>query len=331
MPSTPSPPCTRRAPDAGAEAAIEVGGLGKRFGRVTALDGVDLTVPRGTVHGLLGHNGAGKSTLVGVLATLVRPTRGTVRVAGHDALRHPERVRRRIALTGQRTTLDLTMSGRGNLLMTARLLGAGRRAARTRAGELLDAFGLAAAADRPARTYSGGMLRRLDLAMTLVRRSDVVFLDEPGTGLDPASRLDMWDMVRHLTDLGTTVLLTTQHLEEADRLADVVTVLADGRIVATGAPEDLKRRIGRRSATAELATAEDTATAVRALAGAGLRPDGDHERRTVTVALDHDEDLAAVVRALDAAEVRPTRLTLSEPGLDQVYLALTGHRRTEAR
>ncbi|MUN35847.1 ABC transporter ATP-binding protein [Actinomadura litoris] len=310
--------------------SIEVRGVTKRFGRVTALDDVDLTVPKGAVHGLLGHNGAGKSTLVGILATLLRPTGGSVRVAGLDVLERPAQVRRRIAVTGQQTTLDLTMSGRDNLYMTARLLGAGRRAARARTGRLLEAFELTAAADRPARAYSGGMRRRLDLAMTLVRRSEVVFLDEPGTGLDPASRLATWDMVRRLTATGTTVVLTTQHLEEADRLADAVTVLADGRVVATGSPEELKRRIGRRSATVHLATAADTLTADHALAGAGLHPECDHPRRALTVTLNRDRDLTAVVRALDAAAIEPTRLTLAEPGLDQVYLALTGHRRTEA-
>ncbi|WP_242911016.1 ABC transporter ATP-binding protein [Actinomadura terrae] len=311
-------------------APIEVRGLSKHFGRVIALDAVDLTVPRGAVHGLLGHNGAGKSTLVGVLATLLRPTRGTVRVAGHDVLERPAQVRRRIALTGQQTTLDLTMSGRDNLFMTARLLGAGRRAARARTDQLLEAFELTAAADRPARGYSGGMRRRLDLAMTLVRRSEVVFLDEPGTGLDPASRLATWDMVRGLTATGSTVVLTTQHLEEADRLADAITVLADGRVVATGPPEDLKRRIGRRSATVRLATAADTLAADRALTAAGLPPECDRPRRALTITLTRDRDLTAVVRVLDAAGIEPTRLTLSEPGLDQVYLALTGHRRTEA-
>ncbi|MBE1536699.1 ABC transporter ATP-binding protein [Actinomadura algeriensis] len=310
-------------------AAIEVEGLGKSFGDVTALDGIDLTVPRGTVLGLLGHNGAGKSTLIGVLATLLRPTRGTARVAGHDVVADKSRVRRSIGVAGQSTTVDPAMSGRDNLLVIARLFGAGRRDARARADRLLDLFGLADAAGRPARTYSGGMRRRLDLAVTLVRRPEVVFLDEPGTGLDPVSRLDMWEMVRGLTGLGSTVVLTTQHLEEADRLADSITVLAGGRVIAAGSPEELKGRIGRRTATAWFATDEETVTAHRALDRAGgLRPVCDRPHRSVTTALTRDRDLADLVRALDSAAVEPARLTLAEPGLDQVYLALMSERRS---
>ncbi|WP_019629986.1 daunorubicin resistance protein DrrA family ABC transporter ATP-binding protein [Actinomadura atramentaria] len=307
--------------------AIEAVGLGRRFGAVAALDGVDLAVPAGSVLGLLGHNGAGKSTLVHVLATLLRPTSGTARVAGHDVVRQAARVRRSIGVTGQQATLDLTMSGRDNLLLVARLLGAGRRQARARADHLLDLFGLAAAADRPARTYSGGMRRRLDLAATLVRRPEVLFLDEPGTGLDPVSRLDLWDMVRQLTGTGTTVVLTTQHLEEADRLADAIVVLAGGRIIASGSPADLKARVGRRTATVQLSTDPDADAAETALRRADLRPVRDG--RTLTTALTRDSDLTAVVRALDAAAVEPDRLTVAEPGLDEVYLALTA--RTEAR
>ncbi|OLT16569.1 daunorubicin/doxorubicin resistance ABC transporter ATP-binding protein DrrA [Actinomadura sp. CNU-125] len=304
-------------------AAIEVTGLGKSFGKVAALDGVDLTVPQGTVLGLLGHNGAGKSTLIGVLATLLRPSRGTARVAGHDVVDEPSRVRRSIGVAGQTTTLDPAMSGRDNLLVIARLCGAGRRDARARADRLLELFGLTAAAGRPARTYSGGMRRRLDLAVTLVRRPEVVFLDEPGTGLDPVSRLDMWDMVRGLTGLGSTVVLTTQHLDEADRLADSITVLSGGRVIADGTPEELKARIGRRTATAWFAADQDAVTACRALDHAGLRPVLDRPQRSVAAALTRDRDLADLVRALDAAAVEPARLTLAEPGLDQVYLALT--------
>ncbi|QFG20274.1 ABC transporter ATP-binding protein [Actinomadura sp. WMMB 499] len=309
------------------DAAIEMAGLGKSFGNVTALDGIDLTVPRGTVLGLLGHNGAGKSTLIGVLATLLRPSRGTARVAGHDVVADPSRVRRSIGVAGQATTLDPAMSGRDNLLVIARLFGAGRRDARARADLLLELFGLTAAAGRPARTYSGGMRRRLDLAVTLARRPEVVFLDEPGTGLDPVSRLDVWEMVRGLTGLGSTVVLTTQHLEEADRLADSITVLSGGSVIATGSPEELKARVGRRTATAWFTTGEDAVTAHRALDRAGgLRPVCDRPQHRVTTVLSRDRDLADLVRTLDAAGVEPARLTLAEPDLDQVYLALTSER-----
>ncbi|GAA2410118.1 ATP-binding cassette domain-containing protein [Actinomadura vinacea] len=310
-------------------AAIEVAGLGKRFGSVTALDGIDLVVPPGTVLGLLGHNGAGKSTLVGVLATLLRPSWGSARVAGHDVVRHAPRVRRAIGVTGQDATLSLGMSGRDNLILVARLFGAGPRHARARADRLLELFGLTAAADRPARSYSGGMRRRLDLAVTLVRRPEVLFLDEPGTGLDPVSRLGMWDMVRRLAGTGCTVVLTTQHLEEADRLADSITVLAAGRVVASGPPEELKARIGRRTVRVWFATDDEVATADQALRQAGLPPERDGRQRSVTVTLAAENDLAAIVRTLDAAALEPARLTLDEPGLDQVYFALTG--RTEAR
>ncbi|SEG85554.1 ABC-2 type transport system ATP-binding protein [Thermomonospora echinospora] len=309
--------------------AVEVIGLRRSFGETAALDGIDLTVPRGTVLGLLGHNGAGKSTLVNVLTTLLRPTGGTARVAGHDVVEQAARVRRSIGLAGQHVTLDLAMSARDNLILAARLWGAGRRQARERAGHLLEVFGLTAAADRPARSCSGGMRRRLDLAVTFTRRPEVVFLDEPGTGLDPVSRLGMWDMVRGLTRAGSTVVLTTQHLEEADHLADSITVLAEGRVVASGTPADLKARVGRRTVEVRCVAADDVARAGEALHRAGLRPECDPLRRTVTAVVTRERDLAAMVRALDAAAVEPTRLTLAEPGLDQVYLALVGHGGTE--
>src|SRR6187401_1611700 len=221
--------------------AIEAEGLVKRFGATTALAGVDLAVRPGTVLGLLGPNGAGKTTAVRVLATLLAPDGGTARVDGHDVAGAPAKVREAIGLTGQYASVDDTLSGRQNLIMIGRLLDMRRRDARARAAELLEWFDLTDAADRPARTYSGGMRRRLDLAASLVGRPAVVFLDEPTTGLDPSKRDDMWQVVRQLTADGSTVLLTTQYLEEADELADDIVVFDHGRVIAHGTPEELKR------------------------------------------------------------------------------------------
>ncbi|MGH3242294.1 MAG: ABC transporter ATP-binding protein, partial [Spirillospora sp.] len=211
---------------------IETIGVGKRFDRVVALHGVDLAVPPGTVHALLGHNGAGKSTLINILATQIPPSHGTARVCGHDVVGQAPQVRRRIGLTGQTATLDERISGRDNLVLIGRLLGAGRRPAHARADELLEAFQLTDAAGRQTRGYSGGMRRRLDLAACLVGRPEVIFLDEPTTGLDPASRLGMWEIVEGLVREGATVLLTTQYLDEADRLADAITILSAGKVIA---------------------------------------------------------------------------------------------------
>ncbi|PRX98040.1 ATP-binding cassette domain-containing protein [Allonocardiopsis opalescens] len=304
---------------------IEVIGVSRRFGAVLALDDVTLSVPAGTVLGLLGHNGAGKTTLIEILTALCRPSAGTARVAGYDVVTQAAQLRRRIGLTGQSVALDEQISGRDNLVLIARLLGAGRRAARARGGELLDAFDLAGAADRPVRTYSGGMRRRLDLAASLIGRPDVLFLDEPTTGLDPAGRRAAWQVVRELVRGGTTVMLTTQYLDEADRLADAITVLADGRVVASGTPAELKARAGGRTATARPAEAEAVTDALYALRTIGLRADADLGAVTVPVAA--PGDLAAIARALDDAPIGPYELTLTEPTLDDVYLSLMGTRR----
>lgn len=216
------------------DAVIEVAGLSKTFGSVAALDDVSLSVRKGSVLGLLGHNGAGKTTLVNILSTLLRPSRGRARVAGFDVVGDGVEVRRRIGLTGQYAAVDETLSGRDNLILIARLLGAGRADASARADELLEIFQLSDAARRRAKTYSGGMRRRLDLAASLVGRPDVLFLDEPTTGLDPVARRGLWQVVERLVEDGATVLLTTQYLDEADYLADSITVLAEGRIVASG-------------------------------------------------------------------------------------------------
>ncbi|HEY2724253.1 MAG TPA: ATP-binding cassette domain-containing protein [Pseudonocardiaceae bacterium] len=304
------------------ELMIDAVDVHKTFGEVTALDGVSVEVPPGTVHGLLGHNGAGKTTLVNVLTTLFPPTSGSATVAGFDVVRDGAEVRRRIGVTGQFASVDEDLTGTQNLVLLGRLLGASRREATRRAEELLELFGLADAADRPAQGYSGGMRRRLDLASSLVGRPDVVFLDEPTTGLDPESRLGMWDVVRTLVGRGTTVLLTTQYLEEADRLADAITVLANGRVVAAGTAADLKSRVGRRTVSATLATAADVGPALDTLRRAGLEPL--QSGRTLTAPVDSSRSLAVVVRALDDAGIEADELGLHEPTLDDVYLTLTG-------
>ncbi|MGH3932072.1 MAG: ATP-binding cassette domain-containing protein, partial [Pseudonocardiaceae bacterium] len=274
------------------------------------------------VHGLLGHNGAGKTTLVNVLTTLFPPTGGTATVAGFDVVRDGAQVRRRIGVTGQFASVDDDLTGTQNLVLLGRLLGASRRDATRRAHELLDLFGLAEAADRTAESYSGGMRRRLDLASSLVGRPDVVFLDEPTTGLDPESRLGMWDVVRTLVGGGTTVLLTTQYLEEADRLADSITVLSQGKVVAAGTAAELKSRIGRRTVSATLAAAADIGPALDTLRRAGLDPL--RSGQTLIAPVESSRALAVVVRALDDAGIEAAELGLHEPTLDDVYLTLTG-------
>ncbi len=301
---------------------IEADEVTKKFGDVTALDGVRIQVPRGSVLGLLGHNGAGKTTLVNILTTMLAPTGGSASVAGFDVVAAGNEVRRRIGLTGQFASVDEQLSGTDNLVLIARLLGASRREARARADELLDLFSLTDAARRPARTYSGGMRRRLDLAASLVGRPDVIFLDEPTTGLDPASRVGMWEIVEELVGGGTTVLLTTQYLEEADRLADAITVLSAGRVVATGTAAELKARVGKRAVHVTLAAPQDANTAVSALTMRGLAPLLDEARAELRTPVDSSADLAVVVRALDEVHVEVAELALTEPSLDDVYLTL---------
>jgi ABC-2 type transport system ATP-binding protein len=301
---------------------IEATGITKTFGDVTALDGVTVEVARGSVLGLLGHNGAGKTTLVNILTTMFPPTSGTARVAGFDVARDGDEVRGRIGLTGQFASVDEQLSGVDNLVLIARLLGATRREARARADELLDLFDLTAAAKRAARTYSGGMRRRLDLAASLVGRPDVIFLDEPTTGLDPESRLGMWGIVEELVGDGTTVLLTTQYLEEADRLADAITVLSAGRVVASGTAAELKSQVGKRAVHVTLASPQDAPAAIVSLERHGLAPVLDEPRAELRTPVDTSADLAVVVRALDEVHVEVAELALTEPSLDDVYLTL---------
>jgi ABC-2 type transport system ATP-binding protein len=308
--------------------AVDARGLVKRYGDVRALDGVDLQVVRGTVQGLLGPNGAGKTTAVRSLATLVRFDEGHASVAGYDVRREPDAVRSRIGLTGQYAAVDEMLSGRQNLVLFGRLLHLGRAGARQRAEELLERFALTDAADRPVRTYSGGMRRRLDLAASLVLSPDVLFLDEPTTGLDPRSRIDVWDAVRALVADGTTVLLTTQYLEEADQLADQIAVIDHGRIIAEGTADELKRRTGGDHLEVALRADADLEEAAGIVARAvDARADVTTDPPRVTVAVrDRVAAMTAVVRELDAAGIVPDDLALRRPTLDDVFLELTGRR-----
>ena len=309
--------------------AILVEGLHKRFGPVVALDGIDLAVGPGTVFGLLGPNGAGKTTAVRILTTILPPDGGRALVLGHDVTREPSAVRLRIGLAGQFAAVDGNLTGRENLELVGRLTQLRREAARRRAGELLERFGLTDAANRPVRTYSGGMRRRLDVAAALVHRPPVLFLDEPTTGLDPHSRSDLWEMIRELVGEGTTVLLTTQYLEEADRLAHRIAVVDGGRVIAEGTSAELKARLGATVVEIGFAEAVATERAERALAAVdGLSPEREGEVLRLSVD-DGARTLMEVLRALDRAATPPARLALREPSLDDVFLALTG-RRAEA-
>ncbi|MGC1210722.1 MAG: ATP-binding cassette domain-containing protein [Micromonospora sp.] len=305
--------------------AIRAEGLVRRFGATTALAGVDLAVPSGTVFGLLGPNGAGKTTAVRVLATLLAADEGHATVGGYDVRRDAHRVRQLIGLTGQYASVDETLTGTENLLLIGRLLGMGRADARARARHLLADFHLTDAADRAAKTYSGGMRRRLDLAASLVGRPQVLFLDEPTTGLDPRSRNELWDIVRGLVADGVTVLLTTQYLEEADQLAGEIAVIDHGRVIAQGTPEELKAKTGGQILTIRPADPTDLPT-VLAITGeiAGATPEV--AQTTVSVPVNDLGVLPAVVRRLDQAEVLVAELALRGSSLDEVFLSLTGHR-----
>ena len=313
--------------------AILTEGLCKTFGQVRALDGVDLTAPAGTVLGLLGPNGAGKTTTVRVLTTLLRPDAGHARVAGLDVARQAAMVRQAIGLAGQAAAVDEYLTGRENLLMAGRLHHLDRAEARRRASGLLERFELAEAADRTVRTFSGGMRRRLDLAVSLVGRPRVLFLDEPSGGLDPRGRQRLWQTIRMLVEDGTTVLLTTQYLEEADRLADHVVVIDHGRVIAQGTPEQLKGQVGGERLHLRLATAGDLGRVAELVAdvGNGL-PRVDTQTGAITVPIaDGVVSLAEVMRRLDAAGLALSGLALRRPTLDDVFLTLTGHPAAAAR
>jgi ABC-2 type transport system ATP-binding protein len=299
-------------------------GLGKRFGDLWALRELDLDVPTGSVLGLLGHNGAGKTTAVRILTTLAVPTTGSAQVAGHDVVADPAAVRASIGLAAQAATVDGLLTARRNLELVGRLYHLPRADAKRRADELLERLDLTDAADRLVKTFSGGMRRRLDLAATLVAAPPVLFLDEPTTGLDPASRNDLWDLLRDLVRDGTTILLTTQYLEEADRLADNIVVLDHGRSVATGSPDALKARIGGERIEVKVAALEDLPAAEAALARfADGSSSIDPEALLVTIPVTAGTSLLEVARELDAADVAATDVHRREATLDDVFLSLT--------
>jgi ABC-2 type transport system ATP-binding protein len=304
-----------------AVAAISARGLRKSFGGKTVLDGIGLTVPRGTILALLGPNGAGKTTAVHLLTTYLRPDEGEIRIGGHDPAKDPQAVRRAIGVTGQFSAVDGYLTGRENLMLMADLHLLPKTAGRRRAQDLLDRFELTEAGDKPASTYSGGMKRKLDLAMTLVGNPKVIFLDEPTTGLDPRSRRTMWDIIRGLAAEGTTILLTTQYLDEADQLAHRVAVLDGGRIVAEGTPAELKARIPGGHIELSFAGRAELDAAATVLDPAGR----DDEALTPQLAGDDRvATLRALLRRLDEANVEAESLTVHTPDLDDVFFALTG-------
>jgi oleandomycin transport system ATP-binding protein len=304
--------------------AIQAEGLVKRFGETQALAGVSLTADTGTVLGVLGPNGAGKTTTTRILATLIEPTEGSARVGGHDVVKEAHQVRQLIGLTGQYAGVDEMLTGTENLVMIGRLLGMPRAASKARAAELLDRFDLVEAADRAAKTYSGGMRRRLDLAASLVGRPQILFLDEPTTGLDPRSRTGLWDIVRGLTAEGVTVLLTTQYLEEADQLADDIIVIDRGQVIAHGTSDELKAQVGGQVLELRPVHEADNVTVTR-IAGelAGTAPEV--REGLVSVPITDPAIMPALVRRLDDAGVVLSELSMRKSSLDEVFFALTGH------
>ncbi len=310
------------------DAAILVEDLHKSFGDVQALNGVDLRVGRGTVLGVLGPNGAGKTTVVRILTTLLNPDRGRALVEGRDVVREAATVREIIGLAGQSTAIQEELTGRENLEIVGRLYHLDKPAARRRASQLLDQFELSTASDRPAKTYSGGMLRRLDLAASLVAKPAVLFLDEPTTGLDPRSRIGMWEIIRTLVAEGTTLFLTTQYLDEADELADEIVVIDHGKVIASGTAETLKDRVGGNVVEFVLpdrSRLADAAGAVAALADAEPSTEPDTGRVAVRVGSRGSDALVQAVRNLDSAGIEVDGLALRRPSLDDVFMALTGH------
>jgi ABC-2 type transport system ATP-binding protein len=306
--------------------AIEAFGLVKTFGETRAVDGVDLAVRTGMVYGLLGPNGAGKTTTIRMLATLFPPDSGTARVFGHDVVRDADAVRSRVSLTGQFASVDEDLTGFENLVLLARLLGHSRAQAKARAGELLDAFGLSAAADRQVKKYSGGMQRRLDIAASIVVTPDLMFLDEPTAGLDPRSRHQVWEIVRALVAGGTTVLLTTQYLDEADQLADRIAVIDRGKVIAEGTSGELKASVGSGTLHVRLRDPKDRPEAERVLSQVlGVPVHLDSDPAALSARVSDPERVAHALAELSRSGVAVTDFALGQPSLDEVFLALTGH------
>ena len=317
---------------AAATFALEASGLVKRFGATRAVDGIDLAMPRGGVFGLLGPNGAGKTTAIQIFATLTKPDSGCARVMGHDVVADPQTVRSQISLTGQFATSDGALTGLENVVLQGRLLGLTRPAARARGAELLEAFGLPASARRAVKTYSGGMQRRLDIATSIVVPPALLFLDEPTTGLDPQSRSQVWETVRLLVRHGTTVLLTTQYLDEADQLSDRIAVMDHGQIIADGTPSQLKASVGSGTLRVGLAAATETNRARQILAqalGVSVRAAPGSAALTAQIEADADRDTSEAVawamNQLARSGIKVTSFALGQPSLDEVFLALTGH------
>jgi ABC-2 type transport system ATP-binding protein len=318
--------------DVNAPLAIEADGLVKVFGASRAVDGVDLAVPAGSVYGFLGPNGAGKTTTIRMLATLLRPDAGSARVFGHDVVREADAVRARVSLTGQFASVDEDLTGRENLVLLARLLGHPRRRARARAAELLDAFDLAEAAGRLVKQYSGGMRRRLDIAASVIVTADLLFLDEPTTGLDPRNQRQVWEMVREIVAGGTTVLLTTQYLDEADQLADRIAVIDHGKVIAEGTSAQLKASIGAGALHLRLCDPGDLPAAQRMLTNrlrVPVRPTADPAALAARLASATDPDqtgelVARALAELSSSGIAVSDFALGQPRLDEVFLALTG-------
>jgi ABC-2 type transport system ATP-binding protein len=307
---------------------IRTESLVKRYGKVTALDGIDIAVPQGTVLGLLGPNGAGKTTAVRILTTLLEPDEGTATVAGLDVCAEPDKVRERIGLSGQNAAVDEYLTGFENLDMVGRLYHLGKERSRARARELLEQFDLVDAGDRPTKTYSGGMRRRLDLAAALVAKPEVLFLDEPTTGLDPRSRVQMWGTINELVHGGSTVLLTTQYMEEADRLADDIVVIDHGRVIAHGTADTLKAEVGGERVEVVLSEAGDLPTArmiLGGLCGDDVQVDEQVRKLTAAVVRGGPEVLKRIIERFGEAKVHIADIGLRRPTLDDVFLKLTGH------
>ena len=306
--------------------AIEAEHLVKRFGDQTAVDDVSFSVPEGSVLGLLGPNGAGKTTTVRMMTTLARPTSGTARVAGHDVLREPDAVRRSMGLTGQAATVDELLTGRENLRLIGSLYGLSSSYVKSAGADLLERFSLTEAADRTVKTYSGGMRRRLDLAVSLIATPPVLFLDEPTTGLDPRSRVELWEVLRGLVKDGTTLLLTTQYLEEADQLADRIVVIDRGAIIAEGTPLELKDRSGKASLVLTVSRAEDLQTAAEMLRQRVSEVHVDEAARQLTAPAEGLRDMTRIAAIFEDSAIELDDLGLKRPSLDDVFLHLTGHR-----